>query len=241
MVKDGIQSYQLPSRRVVYALWEPPKEELERLQKQQIILLLGTDETLEWCNTFALVSKVKIKVSLWQDPTRLKKALIRPVHRGPMLIDIPTRLVGIKYLTLINASSSYHNQKVDERSSYLTMFSCLFGRYKYIRLLFRAAPAGDMLQKKKDEIFQSIPNVFGIAYDIIISGFDEQSKDHDETQEKVPWVCRHANVKFNKCKCPFRCTSIPFFGKGISQQSVTHLWLQTYVSPAKIPRLSVWY
>ena len=38
-----------------------------------------------------------------------------------------------------------------------------------------------MFQKKIDELFNSIPNVFGIAEDILNTGFNEQSKDHDET------------------------------------------------------------
>ena len=66
-----------------------------------------------------------------------------------------------------------------------------------------------------------MPNVFGIADDILIAGFDEQDKDYIETLEKVVWVCRQANLKFNKGKCPFRCTSIPFFGKIISKQGVS--------------------
>ena len=34
-----------------------------------------------------------------------------------------------------------------------------------------------------------MPNVFSIADDILIAGFDGQGKDHDETLEKVLWVC----------------------------------------------------
>ena len=33
-------------------------------------------------------------------------------------------------------------------------------------------------------------NVFGIADDILIEDFDEQGKGHDETVEKILWVCR---------------------------------------------------
>ena len=68
-----------------------------------------------------------------------------------------------KYLFLIDASSGYHNLKLDERSSYLMTFTCLFGRYRYKRLPFGAALAGDMFQRKTDEIFKELPNVFSIA------------------------------------------------------------------------------
>ena len=81
---------------------------------------------------------------------------------------------------------------------------------------FRAAPAGDMFQKKIDELFSNMPNVFGIAYGILIAGFDEQVRtNHNKTLEKVLHVCRQVNLNLNKDNCHFRCTSIPFFVKVI--------------------------
>ena len=44
-----------------------------------------------------------------------------------------------------------------------------------------------MLHKKIDELFSSTVQVFGISHDILISGFDDQGKDHDETLVKVLW------------------------------------------------------
>ena len=60
-VKENSWPYQVP-RRVVYVLQEPLMEELERLKMQQIIVPAGMDETLEWCNSFVLVSKGTGKV-----------------------------------------------------------------------------------------------------------------------------------------------------------------------------------
>ena len=56
-----------------------------------------------------------------------------------------------------------------------------FGRYRYKRLPFGSAPAEDMFQQKIDEIFKYIPNVFGIADDILVVGYDSNGKDHDDT------------------------------------------------------------
>ena len=69
-------------------------------------------------------------------------------------------------MSIIDASSGYHNPKSDEKSSYLTTFACPFGRYRYKLLPFGAVPAGDMFQCKIDEIFSDMPNVFGITNDI---------------------------------------------------------------------------
>ena len=186
-VRDGSQLYQVLLRRVAHFLQECLKEELQRLQRQQIIVQLGMDETSEWCNSFVLVPKANGKVRLCLDPASLNKALIRPVHKGLILNYILPRTAGMKYLKLIDASSGY-NLNLDDKSSYLTTFSCSFGRYQYIRLPFGAAQVRDMFKKKMDN-FSSMLNVFVIANDILIAGFDEWGKDHDATLERVLCVC----------------------------------------------------
>ena len=182
---------------------------------------LGMDETSEWCNRFVLVPKAKGKVHLCLDLARLNRALIRPIHRDPALNDILPRPVDIKHHTLIDASSGYINLKLDEKSSYLTTFPCPNGRYRYIRLPFRATPVGDMFQKETDELFSSMPNVSSTVDDILIVGFNDQGNDHEETLNRVLLMCRQATLKLNKDKCLFRCTSsIPLFGRVISRQGV---------------------
>ena len=57
----------------------------------------------------------------------------------------------------------------------------LFGRYGYTWLLYGAALAGDMFQRKKYEIFKELPNVFSIADDILVVGYEADGKDYDET------------------------------------------------------------
>ena len=145
-----------------------------------IITPLGIDETMEWCNSFVLVPKANGKVRLCLDPARLNQALIRPVHRSPTLNNILPKLNNVQYMSIIDASSGYHNLKLDKQSSYLTTFSCPFGRYRYKWLPFGAVPAGDMFQWKIDEIFNDMPNVFGIADNILVIGYDKDGADHDE-------------------------------------------------------------
>ena len=97
---------------------------------------------------------------------------------------------------------------------------CPFGRYQYKHLLFGAVPAGDMFQCKIDEIFSDMPKVFGIADDILVIRYDKDGADHDITVHKVLKQCKEVNLKLNKDKCHFRCTSIPSFGKVISREGV---------------------
>ena len=77
-----------------------------------------------------------------------------------------------------------------------------------------------MFHKKTDEVFSSMLNVFGIADDILIVGFDKYARDHDDVLEKVLQIYRQLNLKLNKDKSLFRYTSI-LFGKVMSQQGVS--------------------
>ena len=43
-----------------------------------------------------------------------------------------------------------------------------------------SSPTGDMFQCKIDEIFRNLPNVFGIANDILVVGYDPDGKSDDE-------------------------------------------------------------
>ena len=98
----------------------------------------------------------------------------------------------------------------------LQHFLCQFGRHRYKRLPFGAAPTGDMFQWKINKIFTNLSNVFSIADDILVVGYDSDGKDHDEMLQQVIQTCRYVNVKLNKDKCCFRCTSVLFFGELIS-------------------------
>ena len=73
-------------------------------------------------------------------------------------------------------NSVHHNLKLDDKSSYLPTFTCQFGRYIFKRLPFGAVTTGDMLERKIDEILKDLHNVFGIADDILVVGYDREVK-----------------------------------------------------------------
>ena len=137
------------------------------------------------------------------------------MYRGPTINDILSKLNSAQYLSLTYASSGYHNLILDRKLSCLTIFACQFGRYKYKRLPFGAATTEDIIQRKIDEIFKDLPNVFGIADDILVEGYDIDGKDHENTLQRVLQIYRQVNLKLNKDKCHFRCTSVPLCGEVI--------------------------
>ena len=212
-LKPDSKPFQVPPRHVAYALQKPFKEELEWLQELDIIAPLGVDEMAEWCNSFVVVPKANGKVWLCLDPVQLNQVLIRPIHRGPTLNDILSKLNNVQYMSIIDASLGIHNLKLDNHI--ILNHICLPIWQIQIQL-----PAGNMLQHKIDEIFNDIPNVFGIVDDILVIGYDKDRIDHDKTVYKVLRWCQDVNLKLNKDKCHFRCMSIPFFSEIVSRDGV---------------------
>ena len=75
------------------------------------------------------------------------------MHKGLSLIDILPRMASMKYLMVMDVSPGYHNLKTDDKSLYLTTFSCPFYTYWYVTLPIGATLAGDTFKKKTDELF----------------------------------------------------------------------------------------
>ena len=78
-----------------------------------------------------------------------------------------------------------------------------------------------MSQRKIDELFHRLPNVFGIADDILITGFDDMCREHNAMLNMVQRICRKANLKLKKDKCLLRCISTPFLGEVILQSGMS--------------------
>ena len=76
------------------------------------------------------------------------------------------------------------------------------------------ASAGDIFQRKIDEIFNDMPNVFGIADDIVVVWYEDDDRDHNETVQNVLQKCRKVNLKLNKDKVSFQVYIYPIPWRG---------------------------
>ena len=90
------------------------------------------------------------------------------------------------------------------------MPSCQFGRYRYKQLPFGTAPTGNMFQRKIDGICEELSDVFGIADNILVVGYNINGRDHKNTQQRVLHIGRKENLKLHTYKCLFRCALVPF-------------------------------
>ena len=106
-IQKDAQPYQALQRRVPIALQKPFKAELDQMVKNGIIEPLKVDEHREWCNSFVVVRKPSGDVQLCIDPAKLNRAIFQPIHRGQTVLDILSKLSGVKYFSLLDAKHGF--------------------------------------------------------------------------------------------------------------------------------------
>ena len=70
------------------------------------------------------------------------------------------KLAHVRFFTPLDVNIGCPN--LDEKSSFLKTFADKCGRFRYARLPFGVTLVGDMFQRKIDEIFKEVQNIFGI-------------------------------------------------------------------------------
>lgn len=204
-----------PPRRVPFALRDKLKQELDRMEKANIIAKVSTPT--EWVNSLVVVEKSnKLRVCL--DPRDLNKAILRPHYPMRTLDDILPHLTGAKYFTKLDARSGYWTIKLAEESSYLTTFNTPFGRFRFCRLPFGLKSSQDEFQRKIDECFEGLPGIVAIVDDILVYGRTRQ--EHDKNLRSVLERSIEKGIRLNEDKLEVGVTQVPYFGHIISSEGL---------------------
>ena len=169
-----------PPRTVPVHILPLYKAELEKMIADDIIT--DVTEPTDWVNS--IVCNVKEtpdgmkKVRLCLDPKDLNKNIRREHYYSRTIDEILPLLHGKKYFSLVDTTKGYWHVELDYDSSLLCTFNTPFGRYRFKRLPFGIVVSQDIFQRKLDDVYKNMPNVTGIADDIIVFGSTE--KEHDQ-------------------------------------------------------------
>ena len=112
------------------------KAELERPVKEGTIT--EVHEHTEWINSIVPVIK------------DLNKAIKRNQWYARTLDDTLPELAQSNYFTVKDATSGFWHTHLDFRSSFLTTFNTLWGKYKWLRMPFGLKVSGDVFQERLD-------------------------------------------------------------------------------------------
>lgn len=219
-LKDNALPVIHPPRTVPVQILPLYRTELEEMKANDIIA--EVTEPTEWVNSIVCNIKDapdgKKKVRLCLDPKDLNKNIQREHYYTRTLDEIMPLLHGKKYFSVVDTKKGYWHVDLDEESSYLCTFNTPFGRYRFKRLPFGVKVSQDIFQRKLNEVYKDIPNVTGIADDILVVG--ETQEEHDEAFLKMLKASRANNIGLNSEKLQFKQESVEFYGHTFSENGV---------------------
>ena len=209
-----------PPRTVPVHILPLYKQELERMLADDVITEVV--EPTDWVNSIVCSIKEtpdgKKKVRLCLDPKDLNKSIPREHYYTRTVEEVLPSLHNQKYFSVVDTKKGYWHVELDQESSLLCTFNTPFGRYRFKRLPFGVIVSQDIFQQKLDKIYRNIPNVTGIADDIIVSGASEQ--EHDEAFVRMLKATQANNVSLNSGKLQFKKQQVNFYGHTLTVKGI---------------------
>lgn len=197
-----------PARRVPDKVKGLLKAELDKMEKDDIIE--KQYDATEWVSSLVCVPKPNGKLRICLDPKPLNKAVKRPHHYTPTLNEILPKLKNCKYFATLDQKCGYWNIDMHPESRKLLTFNTPFGRYSFKRMPFGLNSSQDIFQRAVDQTFGDIPDVYGIADDLLVAA--ETKKEFDKAINRIIQRCRDSGFRLNPDKLKILLEEVPFFG-----------------------------
>lgn len=205
-----------PPRKIPLAMKAKVKEELDRMEKLDIIE--KQTKPTKWVNSFVAPVKSNEKIRICIDPRDLNKAIQREHYPLKTIEDVTEKLKGAKVFSKVDSTSSFWQIQLDKESSELCTFNTPFGRYSFKRVPFGINSASEVYQRIICDMVQDLEGVESIIDDIIIYGKDME--EHDRRLKALLQRCREYNLKLSKDKCVFRTNQIRYVGHLLTDKGV---------------------
>ena len=124
-VDSSISPVVHPPRKVPVSLKEKIKEELDRMEKAEVVV--KQKEPTDWVNSMVAVVKPN-KRCICIDPRDLNEAIRREHFPMTTIEEVVADMPQAKVFSVLDATSGYWQVKLDEASSKLCTFNTSFGR-----------------------------------------------------------------------------------------------------------------
>ena len=196
------------------------KAELEKMHAKDSIV--SVTQPTEWVNSIVCnVTEMpdgSRKVRLCIDPQDLNKKIKREHYYSKTIDEILPLLHGATKISAGDTNKGYWHIELYYESSLLCTFITPFGRFRPKRLPFGVTASQHIFQRKLDEILRDIPNVAGIADNILI--FGSTDIEHNQAFINMLQTCRKNNVGLNSEKLQFKQEKINFYGHILTEKGI---------------------
>ncbi|KAK9679592.1 Reverse transcriptase (RNA-dependent DNA polymerase) [Popillia japonica] len=212
-------------RRLPFSIRDKVKEELKRLEQNDIIELEQNDiielvtTPTPWLSPIVVVPKPNNTNAIRMCVDMRSSSILKRVrHLTPTIDDIIVALNGSKFFSKLDLKDGYHQLVLDKQSRGITSFSTHVGTYRYKRLNFGINAAAEIFQDTVRQVLVGIAGVINVSDDILV--FGKSQEEHDVALESVLERLKQSGLTLNDRKCAFKKSSIHFLGFIFSDKGI---------------------
>lgn len=173
-LQDGARPKFYKARPVPFALTDRYVQELQRLQREDIIRPV---KTAKWAAPVVPVLKQDGRLRVCGD----FKITINPVTAAesypiPRIEQLFAKLCGGKKFTKHDLKDAYQQVRLDAESQELVTINIVKGLFQFTRLPFGVVSAPALFQREMDNLLSELPHVAVYFDDILVMGSNDE--DH---------------------------------------------------------------
>lgn len=226
-IDENVTPVQQPPRKIPFAKLDKLKEALDDLKRKGVIV--DEPEPTPWISNIVVTEKKSGELRICLDPKALNTAIIRDPYPAPSMDFVTSTLSGKRVFGVLDQSSAFWQVKLTEASSKLCTFNTPWGKMRFKRMPFGIRCASDVLQRRNQEIFGTIPGVECTVDDLLVAATTDEK--YDQTLEEVLIRAERHNVRFNPRKFQHKVSSVKYLGHIISEEGIA-------VDPEKVQAIT---
>ncbi|XP_055543397.1 uncharacterized protein K02A2.6-like [Wyeomyia smithii] len=207
-LKESCKPVFRPKRPVSYAMLPTVDNELDRLERLQII---SPVDYSEWAAPIVVVRKASGNVRICGDySTGLNDRLQSHQYPLPLPQDIIAKLSNCTVFSQIDLSDAFLQMEVDENCRHLLTINTHRGLYQYNRLPPGVKAAPGAFQQLMDTMLAGLPCTAGYLDDVVVGG--KNAAEHQRNLHAVLQRLEEFGFTIRPEKCSFGQQQIRYLG-----------------------------
>lgn len=205
-----------PKRPVAYAMYNAVDEELDRLERANII---SPVDFSNWAAPIVVVRKANGNIRICGDYSTGLNDALQP-HRYPLPLpeDIFAKLANCTVFSQIDLSEAFLQVEVDEGSRDLLTINTHRGLYRYNRLPPGVKTAPGAFQQLMDTMLAGLPCTSGYLDDVVVGGKD--AAEHARNLQAVLARLQEYGFTVRPEKCTFAQLQIRYLSYLLDRQGL---------------------
>ena len=204
------------ARTVPYALKSAIEDELDRLEREEIIERVTHSD---WATPIVAVPKPDGRVRLCGDfKVTVNQSLSIEQYPLPRVEDLFATLAGGQKFTKLDLTQAYLQFELEPESQKYCTITTHRGLYRFKRLPFGISSAPALFQKVMDTILQGAPGAMCYIDDILVTGASEA--EHLKNLEEVLRRLRAHGIRMKRNKCLFMQKSVEYLGHRLDAEGI---------------------